>query len=203
MILKGLPIGPKSKGVAMTNVSKFFSNQKVHKKFIACFFTLLLGILLVFSQAVSSSWSQEAGQEEAEVVDSDDLEGRSGALEVFEPNHDFATIYVVREKKFKGSAINKKIYFNHHYMGKIGNARYAVYLVPPGEYLLGVLENKDKRSITLAVDKGNIYYARLKIKMGIAKARGEFTHISEQDAKALIPELKKVKDKNVEEYPAE
>ena len=64
------------------------------------------GVLLVFSQTVISSLSQEAGQEEAKFVDSDDLEGRSGALEVFEPNPDFATIYIVRKKKFRASGVN-------------------------------------------------------------------------------------------------
>lgn len=172
--------------------------MKNHKKFSLIFLAMALGALIFFSPTTNPVWSQEDNQE---TESQEDLEKRSGALETFEAHPDLATIYVVRERKFKGSAVKKKIYFNYQYMGKIGNAKYAVYLVPPGEYLLGVLEDKDKRSITLKVEAGKLYFAHLRLKMGIAKARGEFRHISEEDARALIPELYMAKNKDINQYP--
>lgn len=150
---------------------------------------LFLGIFLFFPQTFETAVARDDHQE-AEALDQ---AGRSGALEKFEAHPEMATIYVVREKKFKGAAFKSKIYLNYQYGGKIGNGQYAIFQVPPGEYLLGVLEDKDKRSIKLEVEAGEIYFAQLRVKMGFAKASGAFKEISEDDAKALIPKLYLVK----------
>jgi len=174
-----------------------------HRNLLITVFVLLLGAFLVFSQAAKPTWSQSDDQDVEDSEELSGIEARSGALEVFEPNPHFATIYVVRKKSLKGSTINKKIYFNYHYMGKIGNAKYAVYLVPPGKYILGVLEGKDKRSITLEVEAGKVYFTQLKFHLTFVKAKWDFLHIAEKEAKSLIATLNKVQAKDVEEYPVE
>ena len=188
----------------MKNFARISLQYKPRKDLFAFLVMLLWAMFFLLFVGLNPSHSQETDQEstpDATSSDQDDsLESLSGQLETFEAHPDFATIYIVRKKKFRASGVNKKIYFNYHYMGKIGNGRYGVYLVPPGEYSLGVFEDKDKRSITLTVDNGKIYYARLKVTIGFGKGKGEFLHISEEDAKAMIQKLKKVKDKDIEEY---
>jgi len=185
----------------MKNIARISLQYKPRKVLFAFLVMLLWAMFFLLFLGLNPSQSQESAPDAATSDQDDSLEDISGQLEAFEPHPDFATIYIVRKKKFRASGVNKKIYFNYHYMGKIGNGRYGAYLVPPGEYSLGVFEDKDKRSITLTVDKGKIYYARLKVTIGFGKGKGEILHISEEDAKALIQELKKVKDQNLEEYP--
>ncbi len=189
----------------MKNVARISLQYKPRKVFIGFLALLLWAMFFLLFVGLNPSQSQETDPEstpDGTTSDQDDsLEDLSGQLETFEAHPDFATIYIVRKKKFRASGVNKKIYFNYHFMGKIGNGRYGVYLVPPGEYLLGLFEDKDKRSITLTVDKGKIYYARLKVTIGFGKGKGEFLPISEEEAKAMIQKSKKVKDEFLEEYP--
>ena len=175
-------------------------NTLVSQYLKRAFFLALVCAFISTSFSFDANTSQAFAQEEDE---DEELEERSGTLETFDSHPEMATIYVVRERKFKGSAVKKKIYFNYEYVGKIGNAKYAVFQVPPGEYLLGVLDDSDKRSIILNVEAGQVYYAQLKLKFGIAKARGQFIHISENDAKAMVPKLYKAKAKDIEKYSAE
>lgn len=122
-------------------------------------------------------------------------EGSQDNAQNYTPDPDLATLYIMREKSLKGAAVKSKIYLNGQFVGQIGHGRYTVFHLIPGEYVVGVEPEYNKRSLKMSLDSEGLYYAKIRMKLGLfslsAKSgHAKVEHVDEAQAKKLMRKLK-------------
>ena len=119
---------------------------------------------------------------------------KDGAREIFEAPDGEARVYIFRKKKMTGASIKFKLFLNGHEIGKIGSGRYHTFTVAPGEHFLNISSVEDLGFVTFTAEPGEVFYFRVRAKVGMLTARGVVEFVEEQKAQKAIRKLDKGSD---------
>jgi hypothetical protein len=98
-----------------------------------------------------------------------------------------AKIYIYRYKQYVGSFLQPSVYCDDVELARIGNGRYLVASVEPGQH---TFRSNDKQSgVRISVKPGEQYYLRVEIAQGFLKGHGRVLLIQPEQGSFEVGKL--------------
>jgi hypothetical protein len=120
---------------------------------------------------------------------------------------DFATVYIYRPSKLVGKALEPSVFCDDIELARMDNGRYLKLKLTPGKHMVHMTDKK--KGFVVDMGRGQQYYFRVGIEMGMMKGHGKITLEENEKGEAEVKKLKpldadKIKDRTmVEAAPAD
>jgi Protein of unknown function (DUF2846) len=113
---------------------------------------------------------------------------------------DFATVYIYRPDKFVGKALEPSVFIDGVELARMDNGRYLMLKVKPGKHIVHMTDKK--KGFAIDMGRGQHYYFRIGIEMGMWKGHGKIMLEENEKGIAEVKKLKplgndKIKDKTM------
>ncbi len=113
---------------------------------------------------------------------------------------DFATVYIYRPSKFVGKALEPSVFVDGVELARMDNGRYLMLKLKPGKHIIHMTDKK--KGFAIDMGRGQQYYFRIGIEMGMWKGHGKIMLEENEKGAAEVKKLKplgddKIKDKTL------
>jgi hypothetical protein len=107
-------------------------------------------------------------------------------------------VYFIRSEGFQAPAAAFTIFIDHKNVGRLGNKKYSMHTVKPGEHTFttqfgGTKSNENAEKIEKQIEAGKTYYIKVTFKHGILKNKLHFKEVNEEDAKKMMASSREIK----------
>ena len=105
-------------------------------------------------------------------------------------------VYFIRSEGFQAPAAAFNLFVDQKIVGRLNNKRYSIHEVKPGKHTFstqfaGKNPRQKAEKIEVEIEAGKTYYIQVKFQHGLFKNKLHFKEVKEDEAKALLPGLKK------------
>lgn len=102
------------------------------------------------------------------------------------PPQGYAGLYLIREKQFKGSALEKRLYIDGRYIGKTMSGTFFYRLLRPGMHTVLTHSQLSNIGFKGIFDEGKNYFYSQDMTFGFFVGGSELNPITEEQAKKLL-----------------
>jgi len=107
-------------------------------------------------------------------------------------------VYFIRSEGFQAPAASFTLFIDHKNVGKLGNKKYSIHNVKPGEHTFSTQfgstkSNEKAERIEKEIEAGKNYYIKVNFKHGIFRNKLHFKEVDEEDAIKMLPGLREIK----------
>jgi hypothetical protein len=140
----------------------------------------IFGILLCLFWAVGAQFPTALADDDA-------------AAKTFATDPEASNLYIYRKANVWGSSIPFQVFVDGNPIGALGNKKYRVIKVPPGQHVIYVLAYENQKSLTIETTAGKNYYLKVSVKVGLVSPRVKLKEVPERKAQKDILKLKPAK----------